>query len=212
VYGLPGDLVLMSSTEDVTFWIARLKEGDPDAAQRLWGRYFQRLVRLAHRKLRDLPRGAADEEDVALSAFDSFCRGAEDGRFPRLNDRDDLWQLLVVLAARKAGHLVRHERRQKRGGGRVRNEAALAGTAPSEEAPLNQVVGREPTPEFAAQVVEECRRLLDSLADAELRSVALWKMEGYTNEEIAGKLGRELRTVERRLRLIRKLWSQEDAP
>src|SRR5262249_16748472 len=69
----------------------------------------------------------------------------------------------------------------------------------------------EPTAEFAAQVAEECRRLLDRLGDAELRSVALWKMEGYTVEEIAARLGCVPRTVHRRLRLIQDLWQHEIA-
>jgi DNA-directed RNA polymerase specialized sigma24 family protein len=67
-------------------------------------------------------------------------------------------------------------------------------------------VGNEPTPEFAAQVAEECQRLLDMLPDDELCSIAVWKMEGHTNEEIAGLLGCAVPTVERRLRLIRKCW------
>ena len=54
---------------------------------------------------------------MALSAFDSFCRSAEQGRFPDLADRDSLWRLLVVMTARKATHLRRDEGRQKRGGG-----------------------------------------------------------------------------------------------
>jgi DNA-directed RNA polymerase specialized sigma24 family protein len=132
---------------------------------------------------------------VALSAFDSFYRAAARGRFPRLEDRDDLWRLLVVLTARKALHLLRDEGRHKRGGG-------TAGDAEDVE----QVVGQEPTPEFAAQVAEECRRLLGLLDDDALRSVALWKMEGYTSEEIAERLGCAPRTVERKLRLIRRLW------
>jgi hypothetical protein len=76
--------------QSVSDWIGQLKAGDERAAQRLWEDYFQRLVRLARARLQGVPRRAADEEDVALSAFDSFCRGAEAGRFPRLNDRDDL--------------------------------------------------------------------------------------------------------------------------
>jgi len=71
------------------------------------------------------------------------------------------------------------------------------------------VLGDEPTPEFAAQVAEECQRLLGRLGDAELRSVALWKMEGYTNEEIAARLNCVPRTVQRKLGLIRTLWDQE---
>ena len=57
---------------------------------------------------------------MALSAFDSFCQGVEQGQFSRLQDRDDLWHILAVITVRKAVDLVQHERRQKRGGGRLR--------------------------------------------------------------------------------------------
>jgi hypothetical protein len=109
----------MSSDGSVTRWIDQLQLGDPAAVQQLWQRYFQRLVGLARKKLANAPRRVADEEDVALSAFDSFCRNAEQGRFPDLADRDGLWRLLVVMTARKAGHLRRDQGRQKRGGGQL---------------------------------------------------------------------------------------------
>ena len=195
----------------VTFWLGRLKAGDPEATQKLWEGYFQRLVRLARGRLQAAPRRAADEEDVALSAFDSFCRGVEEGRFPRLSDRDDLWQLLVLLTARKASNLVRLERRQRRGGGKVLNASALA-PGPEEETALAKMIGREPDPEFAVQVAEECRRLLERLDDPTLQAIAVWKMEGHTNEEIAEKLGRAVGTVERKLQLIRKVWGTERLP
>jgi DNA-directed RNA polymerase specialized sigma24 family protein len=204
----------MSSDGSVSHWLGRLQAGDHAAAQQLWQRYFRRLVGLARRKLRDAPRRVADEEDVALSAFDSFCRGAEQGRFPQLGDRDDLWRLLFTLTARKAFDLVRDQRRQKRGGGAVRGDSALLGPEGSseDEAGLQQVLGREPTPEFAAQVAEECQRLLDRLSDDELRAVALAKMEGDTTAQIAAKLGRSPRSVERKLQLIRSLWEKEGQP
>ena len=76
---------------------------------------------------------------------------------------------------------------------------------------VEQLLGREPTPEFALQLAEECRLLLDRLGDEGLRAVALAKMEGYTNEEVAARLGCVPRTVERKLRMIRKAW-EEDQP
>src|SRR6516165_9840548 len=109
----------MSPGGSVTQWLGQAQAGDPAAAQQLWERYFGRLVAFARVKLQGAPRGMADEEDVALSAFDSFYRGVEQGRFPRLSDRDDLWQVLVVLTERKAINLMHHERRQKRGGSTV---------------------------------------------------------------------------------------------
>jgi DNA-directed RNA polymerase specialized sigma24 family protein len=201
----------MSSAGSVTLWISRLQAGDPRAAQELWERYFRQLVGLARRKLQGMSRAAADEEDVALSTFDSFCRGADAGRFPQLQDRDDLWQLLVAITAHKALDLVRREGRQKRGGGAVLDEAALVDPvrADVDQAGLDQILSREPSPEFALQVTEEYKRLLDSLGDDTLRSVAVQKMEGYNNNEIAAQLGCAPRTVARKLRRIRTLWSQE---
>jgi DNA-directed RNA polymerase specialized sigma24 family protein len=201
----------MDTHGSVTHWLHQLGGGDAAAAQPLWERYFARLVRLARKRLRETPRRAADEEDVALSAFDSFCRRAARGQYPRLRDRDDLWGLLFLITARKAVTLARHERRQKRGGGRVVTGATPPGSADSSAAvsPIDQVAGREPTPDFAALVAEESRRLLDRLDDGILRQIAIWKMEGDTNAQIAIRIGRSEPTVERRLRRIRKLWEQE---
>ena len=200
-----------SEKPSVSLWIQQLQSGDRDAAEKLWQRYFARLVGLARTRLQGLPRRVADEEDVALSAFDSFCRGAEQGRFPRLDDRDDLWRLLVTLPGRKAADLAQHHRRQKRGGDAVLDEAALAGPADpgSGAAGLEQFLGREPTPEFAAQAAEDFERLLAALPLEELRAVARWKMEGYRNEEIAAKLGCAPRSVGRKLHVIRAVWEEE---
>jgi DNA-directed RNA polymerase specialized sigma24 family protein len=193
----------------VTRWIGELKAGEDAAARNLWARYFDRLVRLARARLRAIgPRRAeADEEDAALSAFHSLCAGAARGHFPELNDRDDLWRLLVVVTARKAREQVRRAHRQKRGGGHVFGEADLIGSVPGDrDAGLDRFLGREPTPEFASMVAEEYQRRLDGLGDDSLRQVALRRMEGYTSDEIAAQLGCARRTVARRLDLIRKIW------
>jgi RNA polymerase sigma factor (sigma-70 family) len=196
----------MASEGSVTHWLKDLLVGDPVAAQRLWERYFRRLVGLARKRLQGAPRGAADEEDVALSAFDSFCRCAEVGRYPQLDDRDSLWRLLVTITARKAAHLVRDEGRQKRGGAARLNDDTESAWA------LEEVLSREPSPQFAAEVAEECQRLLRRLADKELEAVALLRMESYTIEEVAQRLGCAPRSVKRKLALIRTIWEKEKAP
>jgi RNA polymerase sigma factor (sigma-70 family) len=194
----------------VTRWLRQLEGGDRAAAQGLWEHYFHRLVGLARQAMAGAPRRAADEEDVALSAIDSFFRGVQRGRFPDLFDRDSLWPLLVEITRCKSLDLVRREKAQKRGGHlRAEPEPAPAAGSSSVVPAVEQVFDREPTPEFAAQMTEECRRLLDGLGDAELREVALLKMEGYTVEEIAGRLGCAAVTVKRKLRRIRSLWAQE---
>jgi DNA-directed RNA polymerase specialized sigma24 family protein len=187
----------------VTLWISALKQGDRSAALGLWEAYSRRLVALARTRLRGAPRRIADEEDVALNAFDSFCRGALAGRFPRLDDRGDLWQILVVITLRKAFDLRKYEGRQSRGGGRVQSLTELAPEG------LDEIGGDEPSPELAAQLAEQYRWLMERLGDPTLQRVATWKLEGYTNDEIAARLGCVTKTVERKLARIRSKWERE---
>ncbi len=186
----------MSSEGSIAHWVDRLQAGDPEAARMLWERYFHRLVGLARKKLQGTPFGSA-EEDVALAAFDSFCRGSRQGRFPDLTSWDNLWGLLVTITAREAYHFVEHEKRQKR----------FPGPAGGD---IDQVMSREPDPAFAVLVADEFQRLLGRLEDPVLRAIAVWKMEGYTNQDIAARLSpvrrAGMRTVQRKVELIRKMW------
>ena len=122
-----GDMMNAREGGSITGWLGNLKDGDQAAAQPLWEHYFSKLVTVARTKLRRMRRTTADqdEEDAALSAFNSFCAGAARGKFPQLADRDDIWRLLVVITARKAMAQANREGRQKRGGGRVVEEAVL---------------------------------------------------------------------------------------
>jgi RNA polymerase sigma factor (sigma-70 family) len=204
----------MTAGESVTCWIDQLKGGDREAVQRLWERYYERLVGEARRWLKRAPAApAADEDDVAQGAFASFCRRAEEGRFPRLYDRNDLWQLLLVIAFRKACDQIKHERVRQPRNRRVLHASAVAvGPGGDESALFADMISQEPGPAMVAQTAEECRRLLAELGSEELRQVALWKLEGYTNAEIAAKLKIKTRTIERKLELIRSLWGKDDVP
>jgi RNA polymerase sigma factor (sigma-70 family) len=201
---------MTSSKTSDTRLIERLKTGDEAATQKLWNRYFERLVRFARKHLRQSPRRAADEEDVALSAFKSVCIGARAGRFPQLSDSDNLWRLLVVITSRKAVDQIKHERRLRRGGGRVVGESGLRDAGSSTDVRgFDAIISQQPTPQFAAEVAEQYTRLLDQLGDQKLRDIAMLKLENFTNEEIAARLGCGLRTVARRLVEIRKTWEGE---
>ena len=195
----------MSDEGSVTRWLDGLKAGDEADIRRLWDRYFRRLVRLAGTRLPGHARRDSDEEDVALSAFHSFCDRVGRGQFPHLADRDDLWRLLVTITARKAIRTVRSRTRQKRGGGQVLGESALIGG----DAGLAAFLAAEPTPAFAAQFAEDYERLLARLDDDTLRTVAIRKLEGHTSEEIAAELETSKRTIDRKLQLIRLIWQEE---
>lgn len=200
----------MSLEGSVTTDLTLLKKGDAAAARSLWDRYFPWLVVVARRKAQLKPGGAADEEDVAIGAFAKFCQSAQQGRLPEVRNRDELWRLLVTLTVRMAIDEVRRERRQKRRGTTGSAECDTPGAMLASDFPAEHVASRELAPDFAAQVTEECERLLCGLDADDLKAIAVWKSEGYTNEEIASRLGVVLRTVERKLRVIRRRWTANE--
>jgi DNA-directed RNA polymerase specialized sigma24 family protein len=203
----------MSDDASVSGWLDGLKAGDEADIQRLWDRYFQQLVRLAGKRLPGHARREFDEEDIALSAFHSFCERVGQGQFPRLADRNDLWRLLVTITARKVVSTVRHQTRQKRGGGKVMGESAFLDGGGDEFAGegLAGFLSREPTPEFAARFAEDYERLIAKLSNPTLKEIAVSTLDGHTAEEIAIQLETSPRTVYRKLQLIRALWDEEMA-
>ncbi|MFW6171912.1 MAG: ECF-type sigma factor [Planctomycetota bacterium] len=196
----------MADTHHITDMVPRMREGDDEAADVLWQEFFSRLVGYARRKLDGLSRAATGEEDVALSAMFSFCRGMEEGRFDKVEDREGLWKLLVTITARKACATRRKAYAAKRDARQTQHEGSILWFESWEESGggLDQLAVA-PSEEMADQVVDNCHRLLDCL-DEKSRQVALWTLEGYSTSEIAAKLGCVRRTVERKLERIREKW------
>lgn len=198
----------LPADDDVTLWLERLKDDDPEAAQRLWNHYSVRLAGVARRKFGPLPRRTYDEEDAAISAFRSFCTGISRRRFLDLDDRDNLWHLLVTITARKVNARRRYEQRARRGGSQV-SEVPLYEIVHGDGNSLADMIeSLEPTPEFAAEISEQCRVLLAQLDDDEMRHVVLLRFEGYNNTEIAQRLQCTRNRVARKLARVRGLWSE----
>jgi RNA polymerase sigma factor (sigma-70 family) len=190
-----------SLMDSVTMWISRLKDSHREqAAERLWNRYLERLLQVARHKLGPGPKTTADEEDVAVTAFAEMLSGVRDDRFSQLNDRNDLWQVLIMLTERKAISQRRAEWAQKRGG-----------SEPKQELPID-LEGPEPSPELAAELAEQFQQRLEELPDELERAVAIKRMQGFSNAEIAEALDVGVRTVERKLSLIRRTWRDHQAP
>ena len=195
--------------DDVTVWIESLKAGNDNAAQDIWERYCDKLMRLAKRRLDSSKKREADEEDVVVDAFDSFCRATKERRWPKLTDRHDLWKILITITIRKANAQLKRERAQKRGEGAVRGESVFLGQGDEVgETGLANVLGSEPSPELAASVTETYKTLMESLQEDSLKSIAQHKCEGYSNEEIANQLNYTTRTIRRKLEQIRDIWEQ----
>jgi|688.fasta_scaffold221938_3 RNA polymerase sigma factor (sigma-70 family) len=201
----------MSNEASVSHWIEELKGDDPTAAEKLWLRYVEKVARLARRHFVGRRGRVANEDDVVAEVFTDFLEGVRDGRFPKLKDRHDLWQLLVMLTERKAVDQLRRQSATKRGGGLVAGESAFAkaGANGSEFAGIGQVVGGEPSPEFAAELADLFAHLLRALGDETLRTIARDTISGHTQEEIAQTVGLSVPSIQRKLRIIRDTWERE---
>ncbi|TWT98053.1 RNA polymerase sigma factor RpoE [Botrimarina colliarenosi] len=195
----------MPDSTNVSHWIDRVKAGDSAAANRLWQHYFARLVRAVRARMRGQNAGVSDEEDIVLSVFDSFYDAAEKGRFPDLSDRDDLWRLLMRMAARKVIDKRRRDQRQRRGGQVKIHSFGDAG----DDEQVIEAIGDEPSPEMVLMMQESLQQLFSHLGVGKLAEIAGAKLEGHTNAEIARRFGCSERTIERRLHLIREKYQQE---
>jgi DNA-directed RNA polymerase specialized sigma24 family protein len=199
----------MGAHGSVTRLIIDLRSDDPAvrevAARLVWGRYFRELLALARSHLSARIRSREDEEDVLQSMYKSFCIRQRRGDFD-LAGRDELWSLLVRITLRKARSAASRHLQGKRD---VRRECAGAaegaGGDPSGTI-LDRIDSDGPTPVEAALLNEALERRFQMLKDPDLRRIAVWKLEGYTNAEIAAQLDCTLRTVERKLERIRAYW------
>lgn len=200
----------MTTNDSAVMWLQELKRGNREAAAALWDRYSRRMNQLARARLRTAKHGGFDEEDVTLSAFDNFCRAVSEGRYQDLEGSDGLWHLLATFTLRKANDRLKNEAAEKRGGSQVTPHSlhTYLGGADSR---LDKMPTRELGPESAALMAEECSRLLAILKDPELESLVMLKLEGYSNDEIAERLGYTRRTIQRMLNLVRDAWKDQGA-
>ncbi len=183
--------------------------GDQSAEHALWDKYFEQLLVVARQHINARARRVKDEEDIALSVLNSFFRGAAEGRFAQLNDRNDLWQILRILTKRKTIDYLRRLYAQKRGGNAVRGESVFIESEHSTPGSPDIMPGKQEEPELAAIFTEECDQLFAALRDDVLSQVALLRLEGYSNAEIAQQLGISERSIERKLKTIRAIWLQK---
>jgi len=199
------------SNDPVTLWMDQLRAEDDSAASNLWHHFVNRIQESARRKLGSTTRRVYDEEDVAQSAFHSVCSGISAGRFPDLNDRESLLHLLLAITSRKVSQRVRHDHRKRRDVNRLITDSIFVRSS-GDVLPrvVDSVPSREPTPEFAIEFVDVCESLFKSLDDQQLKDVALLRIEGFEDSEIAKKLNCSRRTVQRRLEIIRRHWKDMD--
>jgi DNA-directed RNA polymerase specialized sigma24 family protein len=149
---------------------------------------------------------------VVNTALAAFFLGAERGQYIQLHNRDDLWHLLAKITIRKAQRLIDEQERQKRRPGGARRSTPSHGSPGTllADVAVGQIADPKPPPDLEVLANETIEHLLNSLRNAQLRSIVVWKWEGYSTQEIASKLGCCTRTIARKFELIRTIWNKED--
>lgn len=199
----------------VTVWLRHFQapgeHEQPACADATWDCIRHRLVRYARKRLdsTQTPQRAFDEDDIVGSVMRVFTRGIRDGQFPELENRDNLWAILFRLTKNKTADYVQRESTQKRGGGQVVAESELSNAVGDHGFSLDNLESEASPPDLVVALNSHLEQLLSSLDDNVLRQIALNKMEDRTNHDIAQRLGISLRSVERKLRLIRMKWKSQ---
>jgi RNA polymerase sigma-70 factor (ECF subfamily) len=186
----------MPTTDSFDTLLAQLHAGDDEAAARIFHRFADRLIALAHSQLRQGLQRKVDPEDVLQSVFRSFVRRLRAGQF-QLDSWDSLWAVLTVMTLRKCGHLQEYFQAARRD---VRREEQ--GMAEAIQA-LGAVCARNPTPEEAAVLTDLLESVLRPFDERDRRIVTL-HLQGYSQAEICEDVGRAERTVRRTIARVRK--------
>ena len=189
---------MISSEGSFAHMLSQLKKGDESAIRTLWDRFFEPLQRLAIERVNVRDRKIRDEEDLALSAINAFQECLKNGRYSSIENTNDVWHLLVKIVENKAIDHVRRERAVKRGAGNVRGDSYLNGMGYFAEIDMNH--------EERIDFLDHLRTNLLKLEDAAVQEVVFRKIEGFSNKEIAAKIGKSVSSVERKLRLARQIW------
>ena len=174
----------------------QLKDGDTQAAARVYHRYVNRLLRLARARMSNQFNSKFDPDDIVQSAFRSFFRRHADGHF-EIDGWNNLWSLLATITVRKCLARVDNLNTRKRD---IKREYRAGG---DELAAHREILTKEPTPEQLVILEETLQGLTEPLTERQ-RQVVFLKLERYSNEEISKMIGRTERTVGRILSVVRK--------
>ena len=74
---------------------------------------------------------------------------------------------------------------------------------------FGKIEGREPTRETVDDLIRVLRASWEMFNDETLSKIALDKLQGYINREITERHGMALRSVERKLQLIRRMLAEK---
>ena len=179
------DATPASATDDSL--LRRLAAGQENAADAIYRRYADRIRALARNKLPQHLTARMDADDVVQSVFRAFFQSARRGLY-QVMDGEGLWCLLAAVTVNKVRSLHAYH-------AAARRDARLTVAFDMNK---DELPGLEP--ELMELVV---RDVLEQLPATERNAIAL-RLEGYEVAEIADRMSRSKRSVERSLQNARQ--------
>lgn len=177
------------------------RQGDEEAARKIVESYIDRLLLLARRHISQRLASRVDPEDVVQSVFRTFFARVKEGRFV-FAEQDDLCKLLVRITLHKTLRQVAFHKAAKRDPGQETEQ----GEHHREQ--LLAILDREPSPEATVAFIDQLEKFLGNLRPQE-RQILELRLQGYSNEEIAQKLGLYDRKIRRIIEHVRATAEKE---
>jgi RNA polymerase sigma-70 factor, ECF subfamily len=190
-------VIFMSDAARWQWLVDGLRRGDQQVALAFCKEFAEPLERLADRRLVGGLRRRVGAEDVVQSVCRTFLRRMSAGEF-QLPDSESLWRLLCAITLSKISKQARWHQRQKRN---VDQEISLEALELLAEGMEYQFEAPGPLPDEAAAFADQFQQLIESLDGEEGRIIDL-KLQQYTNEEAAARIGCSERTVRRLLKRV----------
>ncbi len=184
---------------EVSRLFEKLQQGDESAIAKIWSYFAADLAKIARQRLSTESKRIYDEDDACISAFRSFCSAAMKGKINSQLNRDSLLRMLIVFTSRKASNRNRYSKSQRRN---------VQKTFEIESADLEEQAPSQSPAEVAIDFLDACDVMFSKLDDPLLKEICWMKMEGYEDKEIAEKLGKSTRTIQRKCEVIRRNWKK----
>jgi len=194
----------MTDFPSIPDWLTQLQAGDANAIQEVWAAFAEKLLSVATSSLQSSTRGhATDGEDVLVSVFESVWEASRKGRLKDIKNIDELLWLLLAMTRRKCIDHTRRNNAIRRGGGRQIYSLNDA------EAFFAEIVITPPDPRYALDFNEHYLWILDQLPGEILKEITVRRIEGNSTDEIAADLRIAPSTVQRKLKIIRRIFKEK---
>lgn len=204
---IPGGFIV-SEAGSVSIRVEHLKSTDEalrdEAARLICQRFSPRLRALVRRRLDIRVRCREDEDDILQSSYASFFAGQIEGQATP-SSGEELWKLLARITLCKTINTAnrhtaarRDVRREK-----VSGHERCTTRSPLPVSTLDLFQDSTHPPDALVGIAEEID-LIRRRLPVDLQRIVIWKLEGYSNAEIAVLIGRGVRMVELKMRSIRE--------